>query len=341
MATEEAIKALADKLKELETQLAQSQPGPITVKVPRDRKLRRFTGVRDDSLLEDWIVDAERSIAGQTDADAVDFLMYHLDGAAKDEIRLRPAGERERPAQLFKILRDSFGEGLTSTQAMRKFFERKQRDRETVRDFCHALMLLLARVERLQGTDVPNKDRLLQDQLLENLRDASLRRDIKRWVRDHPDKSFQQIREEVQHWIDEDGGNSRSARVREVAQVEDDATTCESTQAVPNLQKVINDLVSGQRILTESLQKQQDLLTNHIEQQRRATKRNERAIAELRAGKREPQDRKRLECYGCGKVGHYRRDCPNEEQNRVPGGGKADERSGRRKSALNENAPRQ
>ena len=118
-------------------------------------------------------------------------------------------------------------------------------------------------------------------------------------MRDHPDKSFQQIREEVQHWIDEDGNNSRSARVREVAQVEDDATTCGSTQAALNLQKVINDLVSGQRILTESLQKQQDLLTNHIEQQHRATRRNERAIAELRAGKREPQDRKRLECYGC------------------------------------------
>jgi predicted ATP-grasp superfamily ATP-dependent carboligase len=84
-----------------------------------------------------------------------------------------------------------------------------------------------------------------------------------------------------------------------VAQVEDDATTCGSTQAALNLQKVINDLVSGQRILTESLQKQQDLLTNHIEQQHRATRRNERAIAELRAGKREPQDRKRLECYGC------------------------------------------
>ena len=50
-------------------------PGLITVKVPRERKLRKFAGGRDDGMLEEWIGGATRAIAGQTDADAVDFLL--------------------------------------------------------------------------------------------------------------------------------------------------------------------------------------------------------------------------------------------------------------------------
>lgn len=58
-ATEESVQALADKLyKELETQLAQAQanPLPITVKVLRERKLRKFAGLPDERLLADWIL---------------------------------------------------------------------------------------------------------------------------------------------------------------------------------------------------------------------------------------------------------------------------------------------
>ena len=61
--------------------------------------------------------------------------------------------------------------------------------------------------------EVANKDKLLRDQFLENLRDVSLRRGIERWVRDHPTKSFQEISDEVQRWMDEDG--KRAARVFE------------------------------------------------------------------------------------------------------------------------------
>ena len=222
MASGETVQALAEKLKELETRLAQQTeanavPGQITVRVPKEKKLRKFVGARDDHLLEEWITDAERAISGQSEADAVDFLIYHLDGAAKDEVKLRPAEKREDPAAVFKILRESFCEGLTGTQALRKFFERKQKDRETVGDFSHALLVLLARVEWLDEAAVSGKDKLLRDQSLENVRDSQLRRDMKRWVRDHPTKTFQEIRDEVQRWIDEDElSGSKSMRVREV-----------------------------------------------------------------------------------------------------------------------------
>ena len=59
-------------------------------------------------------------------------------------------------------------------------------------------MLVLAQVERLDAAAVTDKVKLLRDQFLENLADHQLLRDIKCWVRDHPTKTFQEIRDEIQ-----------------------------------------------------------------------------------------------------------------------------------------------
>ena len=41
-----------------------SSPGQVTVKVLKVLKLRKFLGVRDHHLIEDWILDAKRAIGG-------------------------------------------------------------------------------------------------------------------------------------------------------------------------------------------------------------------------------------------------------------------------------------
>ena len=121
-------------------------------------------------------------------------------------------------------------------------------------------MLLLSRVERLNPGAVTDKDQLLRDQFLENLYDPQLRRDIKRCAREHSEKSFQQIREEVQRWVDKAGTTPRRAAVREA--VIENETTCSEVKGAADLHKVVNELVAGQKLLTESLQKQQKLLAD-------------------------------------------------------------------------------
>ena len=83
-----------DRLKQLEDQLLQlnagGQPeasGPsatstgaqptIRVSVPREKRSGKYSGIRDNRVLEDCIADAERSVRGQTDAEAVDTLLFH------------------------------------------------------------------------------------------------------------------------------------------------------------------------------------------------------------------------------------------------------------------------
>ena len=122
-------------------------------------------------------------------------------------------------------------------------------------------MLLLARVERLDAAAVTDKDRLLRDQFLENLADPQVRRDIKRWVGNHPTKTFQEIRDEIQRWIDEDGTPPpppRKAVVREVTTGHPpNEIICDEVKGAADPRKVISELVAGQKILAENLQKQQ------------------------------------------------------------------------------------
>ena len=222
---------------------------------------------------------------------------------------------KNTPEAVFQVLHSSFGEGLTSTKAMTKFFEQRQKEKESIQDYSHSLMVLLSRVERLNPGAVTEKDRLLQDQFLENLYDPQLRQDIKSWARDHSAKSFQEIREEVQHWVDEDGTPPRKADVREA--ITENETNCNEVKGAADLQ-VVDELVAGQKLLTKNLQKQQKLLAEHIKEQQGALERQQQAILQLSPSM---QQWWQPGCFGCGSRTHIKRDCPGGGHGRNHRGG--------------------
>ena len=104
------IKELTDMLAALEQQLqnqngpsasasdsSSTNPGQITVKVHRERKLRKFAGSRDDSMLEEWIGDTTQAIAGQTDADGMDFLLEQPGQCSQGRGPPTPSWEESHP----------------------------------------------------------------------------------------------------------------------------------------------------------------------------------------------------------------------------------------------------
>ena len=115
-----------------------------------------------------------------------------------------------------------------------------------MQDFAHALVVLLSRVERLSGEAVTNKGILLQEQFVENWKDLTLRRDIKRWAGDHPTATFQDVRLEVHRYMEEDPVHRRSAATRAVA-VEEDEMLCGKLQAKPRTRKYLQTLFLGRR----------------------------------------------------------------------------------------------
>lgn len=314
---------LYDRLKQLEDQLFQLNAGgppeatgagtssigtqpTIRVSVPRENRFGKYSGARDDRVLDDWIADADRVVRGHADAEGVDTLLFHLEGVAKEEVKLRPPSQWSSPSGVFQILREAFGEQLTETQARRKFLARRQGDRESMQDFAHALMVFLSRVERLSGVAETSKDVLLKEQFVENLNDLTLGRDIQRWTRDHPTATFQDVRLEVHRHMEENTAPRRSAAAR-CTEVEEDVL-CHEITGQKEQQKVRTDLISGQKVLAEEQQKQQKVLAAHIEQQKELLSRQQETLNYLLATL--VSKPRFSSCYRCGREGHFVRDRP-------------------------------
>ena len=136
MTTKSQLKELSEKLAALELQLqgqtgasgstgaSNTVPNQITVKVPRERKLRKFAGSRDDHALEEWIIDTDRATTGHSEADTVDFLMYHLEGAAREEVRLRPSEKRGNKAAILRSSGTPMEKGCGSSSSVVREKER-------------------------------------------------------------------------------------------------------------------------------------------------------------------------------------------------------------------------
>ena len=134
---------------------------------------------------------------------AANFVLSNLESAARIEIKCRPAGEREDVEKLFRALEEVYGETLTSSQLLRQFYERHQGERESMSDLAHALVLLLDRLHSVDSTAVRNKDRMLREQFLENVRSVNLRWDLKRRVEQDPETTFLAVRKVPMFWARE------------------------------------------------------------------------------------------------------------------------------------------
>ncbi len=106
-----------------------SVPFTRVMYVPRERKCRRFCGDLDSTLsIEDWIEEAEACIGdgSWTVQERVVFLLDHLGGEARVEIKLRPTAERQTPELIFKVL-SMYGAKQTFVQLQKGFYDWKQR----------------------------------------------------------------------------------------------------------------------------------------------------------------------------------------------------------------------
>lgn len=132
-----------------------------------------------------------------TTEEQVDFLISHLEGPAKDEIRYKASPEKNTPQNILTILKDAFGERATTSELMTEFYQCKQDYSETLRDFSHKLMKKLDRVLRLYNSYVTDKDKLLRNKLSENVTNTCLKGELKKIIRARPTITFTDIREEA------------------------------------------------------------------------------------------------------------------------------------------------
>lgn len=150
------------------------------VYVQQDRRVPKFSGY--NMSVEDWIEDVDSCTRDMSRQERADFIYSYLEGAAKEEVKYRSSSVRQNPGRILKVLQDAFGVKDNITKLQKNFFDRIQHHGESLREYSYALMDLMRKINKKDNSLCPNSDKALCDQFSENVKDAMLRKHLKRLV---------------------------------------------------------------------------------------------------------------------------------------------------------------
>lgn len=120
-----------------------------------------------------------------------DFVMDHLIGNAKAEIRLRPIEQRSTGEEILNILEQVFVIKDTVTQLLHKFYQIDQNESETLENYLRILMQMQERINKrveMQITDVN-----LTDRLIDGIKDRVVRKELRKIVIEQSTIPFQEF----------------------------------------------------------------------------------------------------------------------------------------------------
>ena len=224
------------------------------VYIPREKHIVPFSGEpgKDVYTVDEFVEEVDRAMRarGLRSQDQADFVLSMLRGPALEEVKLCMRGQVWGPNDLFTCLRDAFREKRSTPQLLHGFYARRQLEGENLRDYSHALSRLLNSALQQSPDAVPDAQLALRDQFIEGVRDSALRRELRRLIREKPQASLFDIREEAIMWALEDRPRTSSvARSRNLVGASPSDVT-EVVKIIAQQGKAIGELTNAVRELT-------------------------------------------------------------------------------------------
>ena len=217
--------------------------------------------------------------------------------------------------KIFDLLQESFGEKRSVPQLLKAFYDCRQREGETLRAFSHALRELQAKIEKKSVTKSSGQDAAPRDHFDENVRDPLLRKELKKFIRTHPEISFLDTREEAIRWAKEDE-KSCGPRPR-VASSHDTSTSTKPSSLESAMNEMIKTLQGQQKAI-------EDLAANLKKLNTVPTHRGQNIQPQPQFQPQFQQRQPRPDaggdrCYQCGAPGHFARIVQQEVEPRPSG----------------------
>lgn len=276
-------------------------PQKQIVVFPRDKKIKNFTGkkIAGDQPVEDFVEELKTTFEARemTPAEKVDFIMSHLEGPAKEEVRMYTKKERSNPEFLLDVIIQAFGEKRSCSQLLKLFYERKQKENETLREYSYSLNELLKRVAKADPKAVPDPEKTLRDQFADNVRDPFLRKELKKLIRERQ-PTFLDVREEALRWSEEEERPHRTMPKPPLSQevaadTTDDSPQCSASSTVTPMDKVLEALLKQQKSLEELTSSIKDIKQPRTQDSPREWS----------------GQRPNIVCFRCNRNGHIARNC--------------------------------
>lgn len=169
-------------------------------------KLKGTPKSDEDIDVEEWLDDVKRHIDSRsyTAKEKFDFIMEHLEGPAKWEIRFRFSDKTPDAVTVLETIGQVFGVPDSVTRLQELFFRRNQRDGEGILDYSLALMRLLDKVVKKDSSCIAQQDRFLKGKFTEGVKEESLRRHLRTVNSEKPELAFWELRDKAIKWIGED-----------------------------------------------------------------------------------------------------------------------------------------
>lgn len=106
---------------------------------------------------------------------------------------MRIGNDSKSPRDIFEYLRAAFQEKHSVSQLLQTFYSRKQLEGEDIRAYSHALSQILNSIQKYSPNTMANESMAIRDQFIEGIRDPSLRRDLRKLVRDKPESTLIEV----------------------------------------------------------------------------------------------------------------------------------------------------
>lgn len=306
------LEVLREKLKDLEIKSQIKQP---QVYIKSERKIPKLAGrpVKDtDPEVDDWIYDMKEHLSTiPTDVGKVEFVLDHLIGGAKTEVRLRPQEMKQTADNILQIIEDTYKSQDTLAQMKHKFYERVQKENESLESYSLTLMKMLRSISRKEGGELPNREKILTEKFVDGVQDPQLKRELRKYSLENPKLPFIEFRARILMWVDD-----QQPKVEKTVAVKKLTVEKESQS-----DEILKMLHKQQEILVKQ-QQQIEMLTQLTQQSRQTIPYQvpNRGIyrGRGRGRGRRPFGRTNsssvIICYNCKAEGHKRNECPLLQQ---------------------------